>query len=73
MFISIQFSQSGRQIRLHPSSGYGSTCAFSGVCQGISMFGPFVHFCVDSDHTYMAFVTVCGEFCQAQHLTFVDK
>ncbi|XDV34763.1 hypothetical protein PO909_004890 [Leuciscus waleckii] len=21
----------------------------------------------------MAFVTVCGEFCQAQHLTFVDK
>ena len=30
-------------------------------------------FCVDLGRTFMAFVSVSGEFCQAQHLSFVDK
>ncbi|CAB1350572.1 unnamed protein product, partial [Coregonus sp. 'balchen'] len=30
-------------------------------------------FCVDLDHTYMAYVSVSGDFCQAQHLAFVDN
>ncbi|KAG7260264.1 hypothetical protein CRUP_009598 [Coryphaenoides rupestris] len=30
-------------------------------------------FCVDLGRTFMAFVSVSGEFCQAQHLSFVDN
>lgn len=37
------------------------------------MFSLLFCFCVDLDHTYMAYVSVSGDFCQAQHLAFVDK
>ncbi|KAG9331376.1 hypothetical protein JZ751_019334, partial [Albula glossodonta] len=34
---------------------------------------PLRCFCADLGRTFMAFVRVSGDFCQAQHLSFVDK